>query len=245
MPPSWLGASEFQPPAFDDIEDANQIYNTALTTRRGLQRKTSRPGERQLSINSSHPLKTPSPPQPPLQPLPRSLVRAPARERRRQQGRPDPHRSPPALRAAQKPRQIIDRGVQPLEEAPPREPVAVHHALVRARSADAADVHLVPCEIEQRAESYVAHVKAAAPSGAGRDRRENPRARRRSCAPVRRRRLHGCARSGRSIRLGQSRCWSGGRGRSGRNQAGSWSLCSPSVPIRLARFCGRAIGSRL
>ena len=236
MPPSWLGANELPPPAFDDIEDADRIYNTALTTRRSLQRKTSRPGERQLSINSRHPLNPPSPPQPPLQPLPRPLVRAPARKRRRQQRRPDPHRSPPALRAAQEPRQIVDRGVQPLEEAPARETVAVHHALVRARSADAADVHLMPREIEQRAESYVAHVKAAAPSGAGRDRRENPRAHTRSCAPVRRRRLRGCVRSGRSIRLGRSRCWSGGRGRSGRNLAGSWPLCSPSVPIRPARF---------
>jgi len=39
MPPSWPGASQFLPPAFDDIEDAERIYNLALTTQRSLQRK--------------------------------------------------------------------------------------------------------------------------------------------------------------------------------------------------------------
>lgn len=39
MPPSWPGASQFLPPAFDDIEDAERIYSLALATQRGLQRK--------------------------------------------------------------------------------------------------------------------------------------------------------------------------------------------------------------
>lgn len=39
MPPSWPGASQFLPPAFDDIEDAERIYSLALATQRSLQRK--------------------------------------------------------------------------------------------------------------------------------------------------------------------------------------------------------------
>jgi hypothetical protein len=38
MPPSWPGATQFLPPAFDDIEDAERVYNLALTTQRSLQR---------------------------------------------------------------------------------------------------------------------------------------------------------------------------------------------------------------
>lgn len=34
MPPSWPGASQFLPPAFDDIEDAEHVYNLALTAQR-------------------------------------------------------------------------------------------------------------------------------------------------------------------------------------------------------------------
>ena len=38
MPPSWPGASQFLPPAFDDIVDAQRIYSLALATQRSLQR---------------------------------------------------------------------------------------------------------------------------------------------------------------------------------------------------------------
>lgn len=38
MPSSWPGASQFLPPAFDDIEDAERVYNLALTTQRSIQR---------------------------------------------------------------------------------------------------------------------------------------------------------------------------------------------------------------
>lgn len=34
MPPSWPGANQFLPPAFDDIEDAERVYNLALNTQR-------------------------------------------------------------------------------------------------------------------------------------------------------------------------------------------------------------------
>lgn len=34
MPPSWPGANQFLPPAFDDIEDAERVYNLALKAQR-------------------------------------------------------------------------------------------------------------------------------------------------------------------------------------------------------------------
>ena len=37
MPPSWPGASQYLPPAFNDIEDAERIYNLALKTQREAQ----------------------------------------------------------------------------------------------------------------------------------------------------------------------------------------------------------------
>lgn len=37
MPPSWPGASQFLPAAFDDIEDAERIYNLALKIQRDAQ----------------------------------------------------------------------------------------------------------------------------------------------------------------------------------------------------------------
>lgn len=37
MPPSWPGASQFLPPAFDDIEDAERIYGLALSAQRDIQ----------------------------------------------------------------------------------------------------------------------------------------------------------------------------------------------------------------
>lgn len=38
MPPSWPGASQFLPPAFDDVDEAQRIYDLATTTQRELQR---------------------------------------------------------------------------------------------------------------------------------------------------------------------------------------------------------------
>jgi hypothetical protein len=37
MPPSWPGASQFLPPAFDDIEGAERVYNLALSAQREAQ----------------------------------------------------------------------------------------------------------------------------------------------------------------------------------------------------------------
>lgn len=34
MPPSWPGANQFLPPAFDDIEDAERVYSLALKAQR-------------------------------------------------------------------------------------------------------------------------------------------------------------------------------------------------------------------
>ncbi|MCW0198625.1 hypothetical protein [Sphingopyxis sp.] len=34
IPPSWPGANQFLPPAFDDIEDAERVYNLALKAQR-------------------------------------------------------------------------------------------------------------------------------------------------------------------------------------------------------------------
>lgn len=38
VPPSWPGAAQFLAPAFDDIEDAERVYDLALATQRSLQR---------------------------------------------------------------------------------------------------------------------------------------------------------------------------------------------------------------
>lgn len=37
MPPSWPGASQFLPPAFDDIEDAERVYSLAVSAQREMQ----------------------------------------------------------------------------------------------------------------------------------------------------------------------------------------------------------------
>jgi hypothetical protein len=37
MPPSWPGASQFLPPAFDDIDEAERVYNLALKAQREAQ----------------------------------------------------------------------------------------------------------------------------------------------------------------------------------------------------------------
>jgi hypothetical protein len=37
MPPSWPGASQFLPPAFDDIDDAERVYSLALKAQREAQ----------------------------------------------------------------------------------------------------------------------------------------------------------------------------------------------------------------
>ncbi len=41
VPPSWPGGSQFLPPAFDDIDDAERVYGLALEAQRSLQRKNS------------------------------------------------------------------------------------------------------------------------------------------------------------------------------------------------------------
>ena len=37
LPPSWPGASQYLPPAFDDIEDGERVYNLALKAQREAQ----------------------------------------------------------------------------------------------------------------------------------------------------------------------------------------------------------------
>ncbi len=37
MPPSWPGASQFLPPAFDDIDDAERVYGLAVSAQRDMQ----------------------------------------------------------------------------------------------------------------------------------------------------------------------------------------------------------------
>lgn len=41
LPPSWPGASQFLPPAFDDIEEAQQVYRLALSTQRNLRTRNA------------------------------------------------------------------------------------------------------------------------------------------------------------------------------------------------------------
>ncbi|MFN2099381.1 hypothetical protein [Altererythrobacter sp. MF3-039] len=40
MPPSWPGASQFLPPAFNDIEDAERVFNLALKAQREAKAST-------------------------------------------------------------------------------------------------------------------------------------------------------------------------------------------------------------